>query len=242
MSSPEPPTWPEELKAAYVLCNPKKEEKRFKRLIPHLMMRGIPGEKLKVCAPTWSDTLDDTNFIFKVYDPYLKRGNLPTFSFKAARLSKGEISLILNFFTAIQTASKDLSENESIMILESDVFLRRDFVPRLQQIYADVSGQEWDYISLSEGVGTRPPGAPASYYADTKTYAPPHCWVFRCTDSMLLHKRFIDKLVKTLIPFKECLDWELNFQLMFHGGKALWADPPLVEQGTCYNRMGTTLS
>jgi len=229
------------IKTLYLLCNPAKEKERFKRVLFTILMSGIPKELIQVSSPTWSDTLTN-DIIFRVYDPYLKRGNLPTFSFKAPRLSKGEISLTLNFFSAIQAASKNLAENESILVFESDVYLRRDFVPRLNGIMRDLSGQEWDYVSLSEGVGTRPPGCEESYYQPTKLFKPPHQWVFRCTDSMLLSKRFVDKLVTTLIPFKECLDWELNFQIMIHRGVSFWADPPLVEQGTCFSRDETLLS
>ena len=230
-------SWPEAVKIVYALCNPEKEKERFNRLIPHLLMRGIPKDVLSVCGPTWGDTLTNET-IFNVYDPYLQRDPLPTFSFKAARLSKGEISLALNFFTAIKTAAKDLSANECIIILESDVYLRRDFVPRLNDIIRDLSGQEWDYVSLSEGVGigSRPPGVNDSYNTPTKIFKPPHQWCFRCTDSMLLSKRFIDRLATTFIPFKEIIDWELNFQMMLHRGVPFWADPPLVEQGTQFCR------
>jgi hypothetical protein len=233
--------WPDEIKYVYLLCNPEKERARFERVVPHILIQGVPKDRLRVCAPTWSDTLP-TDLMMKVYDPYLRRGPVPTFSFKSARLSKGEVSLVLNFYAAIQSALKDLSGNESILVLESDVFLRRDFVPRLDALMKDVSGQTWDYISLSEGVGTRPPKAPKSYYSESKGYDPPHMWVFRCTDSMILNRRFLENISKTLIPFKECLDWELNFQIALHGGKALWADPPLVEQGTCYNRIASSLT
>jgi hypothetical protein len=33
----------------------------------------------------------------------------------------------------------------------------------------------------------------------------------------------------------------MNFQNMVHKGIALWADPPLVEQGTCYKRIVSSL-
>lgn len=232
-----PPAWPDEVKWVFVLCHTEHERARFERLVPHLLVRGIPKERLKFCAPTWGSSLTNDT-IFKVYDPYLPRGGLPTFTFKANRLSKGEISLVLNFYAAIQSCANDLADTDSIVVLESDVWLRRDFLPRLTECLHDASGSTaaWDYISLSEGVGTRPPGAPPSYYGPTRTYVPPHCWVFRCTDSMLLRGRFVKQLTQTLLPFKECLDWELNFQLMLHKGVALWADPPLVEQGTCYSR------
>lgn len=234
------PDWPTQVRWVYVLCHSQYERARFERLVPHLLLRGIPKDRLKFCAPTWGSTLTPET-IFKVYDPFLPRANLPTFTFKAARLSKGEVSLILNFFTAIQTAEKDLQDDECILVLESDVWLRRDFSPRLADAMRDVSGQPWDYISLSEGVGTRPPGAPASYYAPTRTYPAPHSFPFRCTDSMVLGARFVRNLCKTLLPFKEAMDWELNFQLALHKGVARWADPPLVEQGTCYSREESSL-
>jgi hypothetical protein len=65
--------------------------------------------------------------------------------------------------------------------------------------------------------------------------------VFRCTDSMLFSTEYLRRLAHTVLPFKEIIDWEMNFQLMLHRGKALWADPPLAEQGTCYSRIITSL-
>ena len=134
-----------------------------------------------------------------------------------------------------------LKEDGLIMFLESDVWLRTDFVARLTGLLADTSDKPWDVISLGEGVGTRPPGVSASYYTPTKGYTPPHNWVFRCTDSMLFTTNYLQKLSKTFLPFREIIDWEMNYQLMLHNGKALWADPPLAEQGTCNARMLSSL-
>jgi hypothetical protein len=58
---------------------------------------------------------------------------------------------------------------------------------------------------------------------------------------MLLRGSFVQKLAQTLLPFKESLDWELNFQAMLHGAKVLWAEPPLAEQGTTHGRDETFL-
>jgi GR25 family glycosyltransferase involved in LPS biosynthesis len=132
---------------------------------------------------------------------------------------------------------------KSVIILESDVFLRNDFVERLHQILEDVkiNNKIWGYISLSEGVGSRPNNVDRSYFVPTKTYDPPHNCVYRCTDSMMFSLEYLKKLAPTLIPFNEPTDWELNYQNMLHQGKALWADPPLAEQGTCYSREITSL-
>lgn len=237
------PAWPEEVLAVYVICHPEKEKARWERLLPHLLSRGIPSDRIRVCAPTWGADLTAAE-IFKLYDPFLKRGDLPTFTFKGRGLTRGEISLGANFCAAVADAcAKHPGETGVILTLESDVWLRADFVERLAATLAsarEVCGS-WDYISLGEGVGTRPPGAAPSYYAPAKTYVPPHQWVFRCTDSMLFTLDYLRRLSKTMLPFKEIIDWEMNFQLMLHRGKALWADPPLAEQGTCYSRMLTSL-
>lgn len=231
--------WPDQVRCVYVLCHPEHEAGRMDRLTRHLVARGIPQERLRFCAPTWGATLD-TDLIFRVYDPFLRE--IP-FSFKATKLSKGEISLILNFYAAVSSAAKELSGNDVALVLESDVYLRKDFVARLRTTLMEADARRgWDYISLGDGVGTRPPGSPKSMFGPARIYEPPYQWVFRCTDSMLLSGRFINALTTTLIPFHDALDWEMNYQAMLHRASALWADPPLVEQGTVRGRDTTTLS
>jgi len=235
MASASP--WPDAVKAVYVLCHPQKEKSRYDRLMPHLAAVGIPADRIRVCAPTWGTELT-VDQIFNAYNPYLKRG-LPTFSFKGANLSRGEISLGINFATAVLD-SVQRADDGIVITLESDVWLREDFVPRLNELLADAKG--WDFISLGEGVGTRPVHPLTSYYGPTKAYQPPHKWVFRCTDSMMFTTDYLRRLAQTVLPFKEIIDWEMNFQLMLHKGVALWADPPLAEQGTCNARLMTSLS
>jgi hypothetical protein len=230
-------SWPDAIKTVYVLCHPEKETARYNRLIPHLTAVGIPADRIQICAPTWGADLT-VDQIFAGYNPYLKR-EVPAFTFKAACLTRGEISLGLNFAAAVKRAAE--GPEGLVLTLESDVWLREDFVPRLKALLEDAAGRPWDYISLGEGVGTRPPGAPTSYYAPTKAYTPPHQWVFRCTDSMLFTTDYMKRLHTTFLPFKEIIDWEMNYQLMKHQGKAFWADPPLAEQGTCYSRLITSL-
>jgi hypothetical protein len=126
-------------------------------------------------------------------------------------------------------------------MLESDVFLREDFVSRLQDILDQLKDKPWDYVSLGEGARTRPPGCDPSHFSATKLYTPPHQFVYRCTDSMLFSVDYLRKVLTTIIPFRECLDWELNIQNMAHHGVVFWADPPLVEQGTSCGRLNSSL-
>jgi hypothetical protein len=225
----------EKVDQIFLLANPRREPERIDRLIPHLLTRGIPKEKTTMSGPTWGDELTSEE-IFQYYDPFCRK-ELPIFTFKARCLSRGEISLVLNFIWGAQEAIR--RGYKTVVFLESDVFLREDFVSRLD----DIMGREaeWDYISLGEGARTRPPNCDSTLFGPTKLYVPPHQFVYRCTDSMVFRVSYLRRILQTILPFRECLDWELNIQNMHHKGISLWADPPLVEQGTCCGRMDTTL-
>lgn len=230
--------WPDEIDKVYLLVHQQKEKDRFERLVPHFVSRGVPIEKIQVCAPTWGDELT-SDTIFKVYDPFCRLG-MPNFTFKARCLSKGEISLVLNFYFAARDAVE--KGYKRVLIFESDTWLRQDFLPRFCDLLSDLKDKEWDYVSLGEGARTRPEGCPPSMFASTKAYKPHHQFVFRCTDSMMFQVSYLQKILTTLFPFRECLDWELNVQTMAHKGNSWWADPPLAEQGTAVGRQETTLT
>jgi hypothetical protein len=70
---------------------------------------------------------------------------------------------------------------------------------------------------------------------------PPHEYVFRCTDSMLFRTDIFNKIINTILPFRDCMDWELNYQFLLHKGKGLWAEPHLVEQESEKNKCVTSL-
>jgi hypothetical protein len=181
----------------------------------------------------WGSEITTEDF-FKVYEPFLCRYGFNTgLSFKSAGLLRGEVSLVLSFYMALCEALDKYPEEDKFIFFESDVVLREDFMARFEVVLNE-SGKtgDWDYISLGEGVGTRPKDAEFSYFGATRLFTPHHQFVFRCTDSMLIRRSFLEKLRRTLLPFRECLDWELNFQMILHKGKSLWVDPPLVEPGS----------
>jgi hypothetical protein len=221
----------------YIMCHPEHEPIRYQLLLKHLPARGIPMEKVHWVRGPWGSDIDSALY-FEMCDPFRTRfGNKVALSFKSAALLKGEVSLNLTFYKAVCMALADGAEKA--IFFESDVVLREDFLERLADVLKAGEAEAWDYISLGEGCGTRPPAHAESYFAPTKLYTPPHSFVFRCTDSMIISRSFLEKLSHTLIPFRECLDWELNIQMMAHRGKSLWADPPLVEPGS---GRGRTLS
>ena len=229
--------WSSEIKKVYVICHSTKEKDRYERLVRHFDEVGIPKDVIQFMAPFWGDELTNEH-IFSVYDPFLPRP-VQGLTFKGRGLLKAEISVALNFYACVQDAVAN--KYDKIITLESDIWLRNDFVSRLNDLLDDVRDKEWDYISLGEGIGTRPLDAPKSYFSSTKAYIPPHQVVYRCCDSMMFSLPFLEKLVTTFVPFREIIDWELNYQNLIHSGKALWADPPLAEQGTCFARLVSSL-
>ena len=212
--------WEDSIKSVYVICNPEKEPARYRTIIPHILMNGVPKERLKLAGVTWADNLN-VDTIFTVYNPFLER-SVPRFSFKSARLSKREISLNLNFHNAVRDSLKDLSGSDSVLILTSGLKIRRDFTQRLSEIIKDLSGQIWDYVSLGELHETQ------SYYSPTKLIKPATHFPFNSCNSVLLSKRCIENLNKTFIPFKESLEWEFNYQMLLHGGVGYMCSPPLT--------------
>lgn len=233
----EKPSNMNSIDAVYLLCHPEKEPSRWQRLQDHLRARGIPESKWVQMAPTWGTDLKED--VFTLYDPFAPRPGCPYLTWKGRNLSLGEISLVLNFWSGVDDAIEH--EYKTVLFLESDVFLREDFATRMDDLMRALEGKPWDYVSLSDGVGTRAARQNMSIYAPTDVFKPPHSFPFRCTDSMLFRVEGLQKMRPAAFPFRDCLDWELNWQL--HTAKAipLWADPPLVEQGTVKNRMATTL-
>ena len=231
----------ESIDAVYLLCHPEKESSRWQRLQGHLLERGVPKEKWVQMAPTWGDQIDSTENIFDIYDPFVPRA-CQYLCWKGRALSTGELSLMMNFWSAVDHAIEH--GHKTVLVFESDVFLRDDFSKRMEDLMRLLSVRQWDFVSLSDGVGTnahRPDLNTNSIYAPTGVYEPPHQWVFRCCDSMLFRVDFLQRIRKTAFPFRECLDWELNYQLAIHGGIALWVEPHLVEQGSCKGRLATSL-
>jgi hypothetical protein len=224
----------------YVLCNSKHEPLRYQFLLRHLPSRGIPKEKIHFVSTIWGSDVT-TELMQQVTSPFLNRfGMKHNLSLQSPALSRGEISLMITFHECMRQILE--AGHDRVIVFESDVTLREDFISRLETVLKGCDdGREWDYVSLGEGVGTRPPNCDTSYFGEQKLYIPPHKWVFRCCDSMLLRRRFLEKVFQTFIPFRECLDWEMNVQLMIHDGVAWWADPPIVEPGTGRGKMNSSL-
>jgi GR25 family glycosyltransferase involved in LPS biosynthesis len=223
----------------YVMCNPEYEPVRYQFLVGHFARIGIPSEKIHWVQKVWGHQLTSDQ-VFSVYDPFTPRfGMKINLSLQSVALSRGEISLILTFREAVRKILE--AGHKEVIIFESDVMLRKDFLPRLEAVLKGCSGFDWDYVSLGEGVTGRPPGHEPSYFGEQRIFPAPGQFVFRCCDSMLFRRSFLEKIWGTLVPFREPLDWEMNVQMLVHRGVPLWADPPLAEPGTARGRFVSSL-
>jgi hypothetical protein len=228
----------------FIMCNPDKEPARYRFLIEHLPKRGIPLTHVHWIHAEWGTELTSKR-VFENYDPFKHRFGLGiALCYKAACLSHGELSLLLTFRKVLEAAWR--SGAEEVIVFESDVCLRDDFLDRFQKIMADAKEKTWDYISLGEGAFLRPSKISGSYFCESKLYPSEGQFVFRCCDSMVFRRSFIGKLLQTFMsspdfPIRECLDWELNVQMLAHRGTSLWVDPPLVEPGSGRWKQPTTL-
>jgi GR25 family glycosyltransferase involved in LPS biosynthesis len=235
----------ESLPPVFIMCNPEKESIRYKFLLEHLPKHGIPLEKIHFVHAEWGTELSSER-VFNAYDPFKHRYGLKmALCFKANCLTHGELSLLLTFRKVLEKAW-DSGANE-VIVFESDVCLRDDFLERFTTVMKDAAEKPWDYISLGEGSFLRPKAAAqGSYFSESKLYPSEGQFVFRCCDSMVFRRSFIGKLLQTYMsspetPIRECLDWELNVQILAHRGVSLWVDPPLVEPGSGRWKVPTTL-
>lgn len=72
----------------------------------------------------------------------------------------------------------------------------------------------------------RVPGSPDGWFPAHPYYST------RTTDAMIFKVSMLEKILTTFFPFKDIIDWELNYQLSLHKAVALWLDPPIIRQGS----------
>jgi GR25 family glycosyltransferase involved in LPS biosynthesis len=166
----------------------------------------------------------------RVYNPWVDRKPVERQrNFNSYNLKLGEISLVLNWAHAARDAVQ--RGFFCVMILESDVIFHDDFLPALQTSLLQLEGRPWDFLSLSAGAGLRPPRR--SDDGGVRDWFPaPHYYHTRTTDAMIFRVDMLRKILDTLFPFAEVLDWELNYQLTFHKSQSFWLDPPIIRQGS----------
>lgn len=218
--------FPKPIDHVYILCHPQKEPDRFAYLTQWLTQHSVDKNQVSLGVPTYgTDPFFESKDLWKVYDPWTTQHGRRIQNFNARNLKPGELSLVLNFAAAAETAVA--AGHEVVLILESDVIFCDNFFAALETALA-AAPPTWDFLSLSASAGLRPFPHPGQLW-----YRPniPH-HPTRATDSMVFRVSLLRKILGTLFPFAEALDWELNFQLTLHGASSWWLDPPVTRQGS----------
>ena len=206
----------------YIQGELKRTESEFYALLPALLSAGFQKEDI-VCVPFMNTEELNSNSIFNIYDPFLPRGKLPLLNPKATHLPLDDIVHMCSFVTILQNAATlDLPDESVILVLDATTIPRRDFNGRLK----DIMEMEWDCLSLAHHPSVLTEDS--SYFADSEVCQ--HEVACRITSRAVAFRlSYVKKIVKTILPFRERLDYELVFQTLIHKTKAQYIFPPIFD-------------
>jgi hypothetical protein len=206
----------------YIQGELKRTESEFYTLLPTLLSAGFQKEEI-VCVPFMNAEELHSNSIFNIYDPFLPRGKLPLLDSKAMHLPLDDIVHMCSFVTILQNAATlDLPDESVVLVLDATTIPRRDFEGRLK----DIMETEWDCLSLAYHPTVLKDDA--SYFADSEICQhEATCGI--TSRAVALRLSYIKKIVKTILPFREPLDYELVFQTLIHKKKAQYVFPPMFD-------------
>jgi len=206
----------------YIQGQLKRTEAEFYILLPALISAGYKKDDI-VCVPFMSTSELNCDSVFNIYDPFLPRGKLPLLDSKATHLPLNDIVHVCSFVTILQNAAAlDLPDDTVILILDARAIPRRDF----DKLLKGLVGLPWDCLSLAHH--PQDLREDASYFDDSEICD--HEITSPVTSrAMALRLSYVKKIVKTIMPFRETLDYELVFQTIIHRTKAQYVFPPIFD-------------
>ena len=222
-----PYAWPSPIDHVYILCDPAREPERAAYLTEWLLSHQAGSYTMD--AVCYGTTLTQTHLA--QYNPWIPRKPVPLEqrNHNSFCLKHSEISLVLNWAALAQDAVD--KKYGVVMMFESDVLFDDDFLIKLEKAMDMLKGTPWDFLSLSASVGLRPRRPDGNTELGWFPSFYPYYHTRTC-DSMIFKVSMLDKILDTLCPFSEVLDWELNYQLTLHSSQSLWLDPPIIRQGS----------
>jgi hypothetical protein len=212
----------------YIQGSIKRSETEFYTLLPTLLSLGFNKDTI-ICNPHLEKDKIPCESIFNIYDPFLQRGPIPPFTPNASHLPLDEVIKMLNFASSVQNAaSLPLPDSTPILLLDATIIARHDFLARLKEFLESSKTTDWECVSLAHTPSTVPPEADASYFSSPQIYEQEPMSVVN-SGALLLRLSFIRKIVKTILPFRDPVDYELIFQTLLHKTKAYYMYPPILE-------------
>lgn len=220
--------WPRPIDHTYILCDPVREPERAAYLQTWFDSQSIDPSAYTMKLSCYGSDMTGEKAI-AVYDPWRVRKPIEQGSSGwSHNLKPSEISLIVNWAHLAQMAVD--AGHSVVMMFESDVLFKDDFMNKLSTAIASLQDTEWDFLSISAGANLRPKRPVGEL--QQKWFHVPGYYHTRTCDAMIFKVSMLKKILSTLFPFGDVLDWEMNYQLTLHSSKSFWLDPEIIVQGS----------
>jgi GR25 family glycosyltransferase involved in LPS biosynthesis len=160
-------------------------------------------------------------------DWYNKFDEMNNINFHEKReLKKSEFSLCYKHLKIYEDILKN--NVKTSLILEDDVIFEKDFNNKFN-VFLSMTPKDWDFIFIGDGCNLH---VPVSLKKEgVVAYKKEHP-ASKCTDSYIVKKASIEKIMSTIIPFSFPIDFELNYQMFKHNLNVYWWEPTIISQGS----------
>lgn len=187
---------------------------------------------------SWFEMEPTQNDVIKLYDKNLwtpRMVEMKTDFIEERELKKSEISLEFKHIKIYEDII--LNNFDSALILEDDVILDSDFINKFNFNIIHTP-KDWDVIFIGNGCDLHIPVEQQKPH--TVAYKKEHP-ASKCTDSYIIKRTAVEKILKTIIPFCFPIDFELNYQMFINDLNVYWWEPTIVKQGSQNGLYGSSI-
>jgi len=113
----------------------------------------------------------------------------------------------------------------NVLILEDDVCFK-DGIKEALSVYENALPDDYDICYIGSGCNLQLP-------IPTTNAVEKHPQLHsRCSDSYIVSRKALIKILKTALPFYGAIDWDLNYIQMLNNFNVYWASDPKTYQGS----------
>lgn len=126
---------------------------------------------------------------------------------------------------------KAMNSKRVCLALEDDAILSDNFIDIVNSI---IENNTWDVVFPGSGCNLKANGS--------GLIKVPHP-ASKCTDIYLITPESARKIYSTMKDFIDfAIDWELNYQMMYHNLNVYWHEPPIARQGSQNGTMYSSIN
>jgi GR25 family glycosyltransferase involved in LPS biosynthesis len=127
------------------------------------------------------------------------------------------------------------TDYQHVLILEDDVMFKPNFLESLQT-YTNTLPEDYDICYIGSGCDLRLP-----YHTNKILDIHPQ-YHSRCSDSYIIKREALKKIIDTALPFFGAIDWELNYIQALNKFNVYWVTDPKTYQGSQQGSYASTFS